>query len=119
MINKRSHNLVNPVVSDLKTENNKLVVQYANSGSKELDVGGSDSGIVEVKDTVTENDTFDEHVLTETQNDGTENEISKFYLAGKQIVGWSLNSTDSNNEITFHLVDQKGATSDEVLTLPK
>lgn len=48
----------------------------------------SDDGIVEVKDSVVENNTsgYDFHTFTETQNDGTENEVGKFYLAQKQLL---------------------------------
>lgn len=82
-----------------------------------VEVPTSDNGIVEVKDTVVEDDTngYDFHTITETQNDGTENEVGKFYLAQKQITQLSL-STDGAH-LTQSYVDQDGNVSKQGLSL--
>lgn len=55
-------------------------------GTIEIPSGSDDNGTVEVKDTVVTNYSYgyDTHTFTETQNDGTENEIGKFYLVSNQ-----------------------------------
>lgn len=84
----------------------------------EIPIGGDDSGIVEVKDTVVANDTtgYDFHTFTETQNDGTENEVGKFYLAQKQVTGIALSSDSTALEVTK--VDQSGTETSDSITLP-
>lgn len=91
------------------------------STTTEIPVGSgsgttSDNGIVEVKDSVVENNTtgYDFHTFTETQNDGTENEIGKFYIAQKQL----LSQTASLNIYGFPIwsgryIDQNGSASND------
>lgn len=82
----------NAVVSiAITNENGVYTVKNTMHDGTEHDVGTievpeSDAGIVEVKDTVVENNTsgYDFHTITETQNDGTENEVGKFYIAQVQ-----------------------------------
>lgn len=110
------NNLVNPVVEDVTSDS----VKYVNDGSKKVEFGG-DSGIVEIKDTVTvsEDKTYDKHVLTETQNDGTENTIGEFIVGANQITSLVVSSDNSNNIITVNYIDQSGAVGSYQLTLPK
>lgn len=79
-----------------------------------VEVPTASEGIVEVKDSVVENNTkgYDFHTITETENDGTENEVGKFYIAQKQVTkfgeyptgyggGWLCTTIDQNgNEVT-------------------
>lgn len=62
--------------------------------------------IVETKDSVVENSTdgYDFHTFTETTSDGTEQELSKFYLSQKQIL--SISATSSG--LQFKTVNQSG-----------
>lgn len=79
-----------------------------------IEVPKSEKGIVEVKDSVVENNThgYDFHTITETQDDGTENEVGQFYLAQKQIVSIDLYSDFTNGEQypKCYTVDQNGNT---------
>lgn len=75
----KEDNLVNPVVSDIEKSENGLKISYANASPKELEVG-DDNGIVEIKDTVDEQTEYETHTISETQNDGTENQVSKFTI---------------------------------------
>lgn len=111
------NNLVNPVVSDVTSNS----VKYVNDGSKVVEFGG-DSGIVEIKDTVTVSDdnTYDKHVLTETQNDGEENIIGEFIVGANQITSLVVSSDDNNNNIiTVNYINQSGDAGSYELTLPK
>lgn len=61
--------------------------------------------VAEVKDTVVEDNTneYDFHTITETQYDGTENEVGKFYIAQKQLLTSSLSPAyvdQSGNVVT-------------------
>lgn len=80
-----------------------------------IEVPESDAGIVEVKDTVVENNTsgYDFHTITETQNDGTENEVGKFYIAQKQYLPFEKGTT--GQDITIPVVDQSGVVTNETI----
>lgn len=81
-----------------------------------VEVPTSDNGIVEVKDSVVEDNTngYDFHTFTETENSGTENEVSKFYLAQKQITGTDVQTNINGNSYlirgVYYTVDQNGNT---------
>lgn len=110
------NNLVNPVVSDVTSKS----VKYANDGSKLVNFGG-DSGTVEIKDTITisGDNTYDKHVLTETQNGGDENIISSFILGANQITSLVVSSFDTYNTITVNYIDQYESPGSYELILPK
>lgn len=71
-------------------------------------------GIVEVKDTVLENNKqgYDSHTFTETENDGTENQVGKFYIAQKQVTNIERTHHSSSGKwdeaLRFLVVNQKG-----------
>lgn len=72
--------------------------------------------IVETKDTVVENNTagYDYHTLTETTSEGTEQEISKFYLAQKQVTGVTL----TDNQLNIATVNQSGVEETQAIEIP-
>lgn len=72
--------------------------------------------IVETKDTVIENNTagYDYHTLTETTSEGTEQEISKFYLAQKQVTGVTL----TDNQLNIATVNQSGVEETQAIEIP-
>lgn len=72
--------------------------------------------IVELKDTVTENTAagYETHDFKETNHDGTENAVSNFVLAGKQIT--KLETDPDAATLVVSTVDQTGAEAS--VTLP-
>lgn len=86
-----------------------------------IEVPEQERGIVEVKDTVTENADigYDLHTLTETEDDGTENEVGKFYLAQKQFTGNISSSFGLNMGfapvINIGGVDQSGKYNNQLI----
>lgn len=75
----------------------------ATTNAGEIDVPNIDNVIAEVNDSVVENNTsgYDFHTLKETEHNGTQNDIGKFYIAQKQI-------TALNEDGSFTTVDQSG-----------
>lgn len=92
----------NGVYTISQTKKTETGSETTEVGTIEVGSGGSDNGIVEVKDSVVEDNTngYDFHTLTETQNDGTENEVGKFYLAQKQLL------EDKNAMFPYQMVTQ-------------
>lgn len=88
------------------------------SATTDVPIGSSSTvnGIVEVKDTVVENNTdgYDFHTFTETEDNGIENEIGKFCLARNQMTKvYSLSYNDDVSgvgprEIIMEFVSQDG-----------
>lgn len=76
----------------------------------------SNNYLVEIKDTVTENTNYETHDVKETSSDGTENQVSNFVLAAKQITGISVDADAAS--MTISSVNQTGAAETETLTLP-
>lgn len=82
-----------------------------------IEIPEDDRGIVEVKDSVVSNNTigYDFHTITETQNDGTENEVGALYLGQNQIailpdnLDGSFNLSYTDNRYRIRVVDQSGA----------
>lgn len=72
--------------------------------------------LAEVTDSVVEDNTngYDFHTIKETENNGTQNEVGKFYLAQKQITG--ISKTD--NQLNINTVNQAGETATEAIELP-
>lgn len=65
--------------------------------------------IAEINDSVVENETdgYDFHTLTETEYNGTKNEVGSFYLARQQVTNFNPNASGTN-ELTLPGVDQAG-----------
>lgn len=90
-------------------ENGTYTITQEKNGVKSnvgtIDVGANNP-VVEVKDSVVENNEkgYDFHTIGETTNDGTENTVGQFYLAQKQITG--INYKNSVPTITG--IDQNG-----------
>lgn len=75
-----------------------------------------DNLIAEVNDAIVENITggYDFHTITETENNGTKNNVGSFYIARNQITGISV----SDGALNIEKVNQSGETSTEAITLP-
>lgn len=69
----------------------------------QIDVPDTTNLLAEVTDSVVENATngYDFHTIKETENNGTQNDVGKFYIARKQI-------TALNEDGSFTTVDQAG-----------
>lgn len=63
--------------------------------------------VAEVNDSIVENNDngYDFHTITETENNGTRNNVGQFYVAQKQI-------TELSSDGTFKMVDQTGEMSE-------
>lgn len=71
----------------------------------------ADNLIAEINDAIVENDTdgYDFHTLTETENNGTKNEVGKFYIARKQITSFnSKSNTTAGGAISVPVINQDG-----------
>lgn len=79
-----------------------------------IETSKSNNPVVEVKDSIVENSTngYDFHTLQETTEDGTENDIAKFYIARTQLTGVSIMGDD----ITFTNVSQSGTEGTQILS---
>lgn len=108
-------------LTSTETEENVTITVTNNDDTTDTIVipkgSGDDNGIVEVKDTVTEATSYDKHVFTETQNDGTENSICTFYVAKKQITG--LKQSEDGTALVISYVSQDGSESTESFVMPK
>lgn len=87
------------------------------TGAVESDVGeiavpDTSNLLAEITDSVTENatDGYDHHVIKETENNGTQNDVGNFYIARKQI-------TELKEDGTFKAVDQNGLKSSGKISL--
>lgn len=81
---------VDGYVQDVSVDDNKLTVTKGDGTSTEHEI--TDNGIVEVKDSVDVQSEYETHTLTETQNDGTENEVGTWTIASRPIT--SIRFTD-------------------------
>lgn len=101
-------------IKSITEENGILTITKSDDTSFQVDI--NDEGIVELKDTVVENeDGSDTHKLVETQNDGTENDVGSFTISNKQLLKVAIN----DNILTFTFKDQYGTTSEQNIELPK
>lgn len=76
--------------------------------------------LAEISDAVVENETdgYDFHTLTETEYNGTKNEVGKFYIAREQITGLSnleQSSTSNATELWAPTVNQDGTEGHQVV----
>ena len=78
----------------------------------EVTVPDTSNLLAEITDSVTEVTTngYDHHVIKETENNGTQNDVGNFYIARKQI-------TSLNSDGTFTTVDQTGAKESGAISL--
>lgn len=81
----------------------KQTINGVESDVGQINVPDTDNLLAEVTDSVVENTAngYDFHTIKETENNGTQNDVGKFYLARKQII--ALNSDGS-----FTTVNQSG-----------
>lgn len=115
-------NLADKAVTNVSmTDDNGTYTIKQTINGQEKDVGTivteQNNPVVEVKDTVTENNTdgYDQHSLSETLSDGTSNDVEQFYLAQKQFIGEVANP---NGTISKKYIDQKGSISSETGLYP-
>lgn len=87
-----------PIVSNVQYKDNKLIISFLNSNCKEINIDGDDSGIVEIKDSITAGVNGELHKIIETQNDGTENEVCMFLTP---YTAYNLNVNDNKLEIKY------------------
>ena len=88
---------ISSCVTDISVtnENGKYTIKQTKgtgTGATESEVGSiampdTNNLLAEITDSVTENtvDGFDHHVIKETENNGTQNDVGNFYIARKQI----------------------------------
>lgn len=95
----------------------KFTIQINDESTEDFELVDNNNAIVEIKDTVTENTSTgtEQHTFKETTADGTENKVSDFLIASKQITDISANSTNTGIVITF--IDQSGNTTTKEITL--
>lgn len=92
-----------PIVSNVQYKDNKLIISFLNSNCKEINIDGDDSGIVEIKDSITTGVNGELHKIIETQNDGTENEVCMFLTP---YTAYNLNVNDNKLEIKYTLFNK-------------
>lgn len=75
--------------------------------------------LAEINDSIVENNTagYDFHTFKETENNGTQNDVSKFYISQNQITSITLD--EANNTLVINKVDQSGLESQQEIVLPK
>ena len=101
-------------------ENGKYTIKQTKgtgTGAVESEVGevtvpDTSNLLAEITDSITENvaDGYNHHVIKETENNGTKNDVGNFYIARKQI-------TSLNSDGTFTTVDQTGAKESGAISL--
>lgn len=86
------------------------------SDDTEVEIGTISTGnlLAEIVDTVSESDGYDLHEIKETENNGTQNDVGKLYLASKQITDLSIDGSNLN----VKTVDQNGNVSTNPIALP-
>lgn len=113
---------VSGVVTDvaITNENGVYTVTQTKDGTTadvgQISVPNTDNLLAEVNDSVVENTTagYDSHTIKETENDGTQNDVGKFYLARKQVTS----ITDGGTYIGFNTVDQAGNETQQQVLFP-
>lgn len=122
VIANQAKQLAESNVSDvmLTNENGVYTIKQTKNGTETevgtIETSKSNNPLVEIKDSVVTNDLkgYDFHTFTETTEDGTENEVGKFYMAQKQITGASI----SGSSLVLNTVDQSGTEGSESIELP-
>lgn len=112
--------LINPAgyipvsVTDVAVDGSSLSVEKSDGTQTSMSLpsggSGSDTDIVEVKDTVTSTNGGEQHVITATEGNGTENQVGTFVVATEQIVSaYPIVDTDTHF-LSFYMttVDQYG-----------
>lgn len=102
------------LVSDVSMTNEDGVYTLSQEkGGEKTEIGtievpkvDTDNLLAEVKDSVVSNDTsgYDFHTIQETENNGAQNDVGKFYLAQNQITDISA----TGNQINIKTVNQSG-----------
>lgn len=109
-------------VSDVSlTNENGIYTLKQTKNGQETEIGTietskSNNPLIEIKDSVVTNDLkgYDFHTFTETTEDGTENEVGRFYMSQKQITGANV----SGSSLILNTVNQLGTEGTETLELP-
>lgn len=107
------------VVTDVSitNENGVYTVSQTKDGASadigQIEVPSTDNLLAEITDKVVENTTngYDFHTIKETENNGAQNDVGKFYIARKQITGL-------NSDGTFTTVDQDGNEGSGSISMP-
>lgn len=100
---------ISKCVTNISVENTngvydiKQTVNGTESDVGQINVPNTDNLLAEVTDSVIENETngYDFHTIKETENNGAQNEVGKFYIARTQI-------TELNSDGSYTTVDQSG-----------
>lgn len=79
--------------------------------------GSTDNLIAEVNDAIVEDTTngYDFHTITETENNGTKNQVGSFYIARNQITDIETIDGTINKNITIKQVNQSGSITSKTL----
>lgn len=105
----------------ITNENGVYTVKATTAGGTETEIGtievptvNVDNLLAEINDEVVEDNTngYDFHTLKETENNGTVNEVGKFYLAQKQIANWNDTPQTFLRLAPLKVVNQSGELSD-------
>lgn len=113
--------LINPAgyipvsVTDVAVDGSNLSVEKSDGTQTSMSLpsgggSGSDTDIVEVKDTVTSVNGGDQHVITATEGNGTENQVGSFVVATEQIINAYPRTDKDTHSLYFYMntVDQYG-----------
>lgn len=108
----------------ITNENGVYTVKATTAGGTETEIGtievptvNVDNLLAEINDEVVEDNSngYDFHTLKETENNGTVNEVGKFYLAQKQVLSDTIrfNTTNTRGYSAITSVDQSGTVTTE------
>lgn len=107
----------------LTNENGVYTFSQTINGST-MEIGGIDvpespdvsNLLAEVTDLIVENESsgYDLHTITETENNGTRNNVGSFYIARNQITGIS---SDGAGNLTINKVNQSGSESSQTISV--
>lgn len=91
----------------------KQTIDGTESEVGQISVPSTDNLLAEVTDSVVENTStgYDFHTIKETENNGTQNDVGRFYIARNQITGL-------NNDGSFTTVDQAGNEGSGSINIP-
>lgn len=87
------------------------------TSDSQIDVPNVDNLIAEINDSIVENTTnnYDFHTFKETENNSTQNDVSKFYIARNQLTGIVSSIKNRLYTVTKKYVNQDGVESSEEL----
>lgn len=88
------------------------------TSDSQIDVPNVDNLIAEINDSIVENtaNNYDFHTFKETENNGTQNDVSKFYIARNQLTSIVSSIKNKLYTVTKKYVNQAGVESEEELT---